>query len=386
MKSPRMILSIALTGLLMLSETNIQAQTQAPAGKFWVYIGTYTGKLSKGIYRSELDVATGKLSKPEVAAEIPSPSFLAIHPNHKYLYAVSEQGGKDGGKVTAFAIDPKTGKLTKLNQQPSGGSGPCHVVVDLAGKTVLVANYGSGSCASYPLHADGKLGEAGSVIQHKGSSVDKSRQEGPHAHSINVDKNNKFAFVADLGLDKVFVYKLDSDKGTLTPNDPPCCVTEPGAGPRHFAFHPSGKYAFVINEMAQTLTSMKYDADTGVLTKIASYSTLPGEPVKGNSTAEVVVHPNGKWVYGSNRGHNSIVCFSINEKTGELKAVGWQGKGINTPRNFAIDPTGQYMIVGNQGSNRALLFKIDQKTGELKETDQRIEVGSPVCFRFMAKP
>jgi 6-phosphogluconolactonase len=382
MNALRRLFIAIFSGLLMLIPTKLHAED----GKFWVFVGTYTGKLSKGIYRCELDAATGKLSAPEVAAEIPAPSFLAIHPNHKFLYCVSEQGGKDGGKVTAFSIDPKTGALTQLNQRSSGGSGPCHIVVDHLGKTVLAANYGSGSCASYPLEADGKLGEAGSVIQHKGSSVDKGRQEGPHAHSINVDKNNKFAFCADLGLDKVLIYKLNADKGTLTPNDPPFYETEPGAGPRHFAFHPSGKYAFVINEMKQTLTSMKYDPEKGALTKIESYSTLPGEPVKGNSTAEVVVHPSGKWVYGSNRGHDSIVCFSIDEKTGELKPVGWQNKGIKVPRNFAIDPTGKFMIVANQAGNSAVLFKINQSTGELEPTDQKIEVGSPVCIRYMAKP
>ncbi|OAI47506.1 6-phosphogluconolactonase [Planctomycetaceae bacterium SCGC AG-212-F19] len=353
--------------------------------KLWVYVGTYTGKVSKGIYRLELDLASGKLSAPQLAGENPSPSFIAIHPSQRFLYAVNEVGsfgGKKTGSVTAFAIDSKTGDLTQLNQQSCGGPGPCHIVVDKEGKNALVANYSGGSCCVVPIGADGKLAEPSSVIQHQGSSVNKGRQAEPHAHSINLDAGNKFAFVADLGLDKILVYRFDPAKGALTANDPPAVAVAPGAGPRHFAFHPDGKHAYVINEMGNTVTVLDYDAEKGVLKAGQSITTLPKD-FKGNtSTAEVVVHPSGKFLYGSNRGHDSIAIFAIDAKTGELTAVGHQGTGIKAPRNFAIDPTGAFMLVGNQGAGSIAVFRIDQKTGELAPNGT-VEVPSPVCIRFM---
>jgi 6-phosphogluconolactonase len=356
---------------------------QAPE-KFRVYIGTYTGKLSKGIYQCELDLADGKLSNIQVAGEMNSPSFVAIHPNQKYLYAVGEGGGKKAG-VVAFAIDAKTGNLTKLNDAPSGGSGPCHIVVDATGKTVLAANYGSGSCCSIPIGADGKFLEGGSVHQHAGKSINKGNQEGPHAHSFNIDRDNKFAFCADLGIDKIMIYRLDANKGTLTPNDPPAFVTPPGTGPRHFAFHPNGKMAYINGEINMTIVTCDYDADKGVLTKKQIQSTIPkDEKRKNGSTAETVVHPSGKFVYVSNRDpYNSIAIFSIDQKTGELSAVGHESRGIKTPRNFAIEPTGKYMLVANQSGNSVISFRINQTTGELTPTGSSVEVGSPVCVRFM---
>lgn len=352
------------------------------AGKAWVYIGTYTGPKSKGIYRLDMDLATGKLSEPVVAGAAVNPSFLALHPNGRFLYAVSEGDGKSG--VTAFALDPKTGDLTALNSQPSKGAAPCHLVVDKAGKNVLVANYTGGSVAVIPIKDDGSLGEPTAFVQHKGSSVDPGRQKEPHAHSINLDAANRFALVADLGLDKVLVYRFNPDKGTLTPNDPPDVAVAPGAGPRHFAFHPNGKYAYVINEMGGTVTELAYDADKGVLKTGHSLTTLPKE-VKGNSTAEVVVHPSGKFLYGSNRGHDSIAIFKIDPKSGELTAVGHQGSGIKTPRNFNIDPTGKFLIVANQDGNSLVVFAIDQTTGELTPTGQKVEISAPVCIKFLPK-
>ena len=357
--------------------------------KLWVYVGTYTkGTKSKGIYRYDLDMATGKLSGGEVVIRV-NPSFLAIHPNHKFLYAVGEvndfKGQKTGG-VTAFALDAKTGHLTQLNQQISSGAGPCHLTVDKAGKNVLVANYGGGSISVLPIGTDGKLGEPTAAIQHKGgSNVVKGRQEGPHAHSINLDAANKFAIVADLGLDKVLVYKFDAAKGTLTPNDPPAMATAPGAGPRHFAFSPDGKRAYVINEIESTLTALTYDADKGVLTKGQTLSTLP-EAVKGNSTAEVVVHPSGKFVYGSNRGHDSIAVFTIDAKTGALTATGHQNYMLKTPRNFSIDPTGKYLLAAGQSNGKVVVFAINQQTGELTPTGSVVDVPAPVCIRMMAPP
>lgn len=385
MKIVTVLFGLVLAGMI----TGSSAVAETPkTGKFWVYVGTHTGPKSKGIYRFELDAATGKASNLELAGEMTSPSFLAIHPTGKFLYAVGEvdlADGKKGGGLAAFGLDPATGKLTKLNTQSSGGGGPCHIVLDKEGKTALVANYGGGSAASLPIGADGKLAEAASLMQHKGKSVDKGRQEAPHAHSINVDPGNKFAVVADLGLDQVLVYRLDPVRGTLTPNDPPYAAVAQGAGPRHFAFHPSSKYGYVINEMGNTVTVFDYDATKGVLTKKQDIGTLPKD-FKGKSyTSEIVVHPSGKFLYGSNRGHDSIAFFSIDPKTGELTAVQNQPEGIKWPRNFAIDPTGQWLIVGNEQGNSIVFFRIDPETGKLTSTGEKLEVASPMCIRFLKK-
>jgi 6-phosphogluconolactonase len=352
--------------------------------KFWVFVGTYTGPKpgangqSGGIYRFEFDAATGKLTNGAVAAETRDPSFLAIHPSKRWLYSA----GEGPGEVSAFALDARTGKLTFINGQTTGGGAPCHLSVDSKGKNVLAANYNGGSVCCLPIQEDGSLGKASAFIQHTGKSVDPKRQTHPYAHSINLDAANRFAFVADLGLDKVLVYRFDSVAGTLKPNDPPAVDVAKGAGPRHFAFHPSGKFAYVINELNSTVTAMRYDADKGLLTPLQSLSTLPG-PHPGNSTAEVVVHPSGKFLYGSNRGHNSIAVFAINPDTGELKVVGHQGKDIKTPRNFALDPSGTWAIVANQDSDSMVVFKVDAKTGELLPTDVRAAVKRPVCVRFV---
>ncbi|MEW6305335.1 MAG: lactonase family protein [Verrucomicrobiota bacterium] len=363
---------------------------QAQPNELRVYIGTYTDKKSKGIYMSQLDLATGRPGLAQLAAETVNPSFLAIHPNGRVLYAVNEVGefgGKKSGAVSAFAIDRATGLLTLLNQQPSGGGGPCHLVVDRTGRHVLVANYGGGSVGSLPIQADGKLGQMASFHQHKGSSVNPQRQKEPHAHSVNLDRNNRFAYVADLGLDKILIYRFDDVSGVLAPNDPPWVSVTPGAGPRHFTFHPNGSRAYVINEMACTVTAFLHDAKLGVLKETQTISTLPpGQSVaKGQSTAEVVVHPSGRFVYGSNRGHDTIVILAM-DATGKLshvENVPTQGK---TPRNFAIDPTGSYLLAENQGSDGIVVFRIDPQTGRLTPTGQTLAVPSPVCVKFLMAP
>ncbi len=360
------------------------------AGKLWVYVGTYTGGKggSKGIYRFDFDPETGQLSHGELAAEAVNPSFLAIHPNRQYLYAVGETADfqkQNTGAVSAFRIDPATGKLTLLNQKSSGGAGPCHITVDHTGKNALVANYQGGSAAVLRIADDGKLEGPSQVVQHRGKGTDPRRQEGPHVHSANLDAANRFAFFADLGLDKEFVYRFDPAQGKITPNDPPAFQTAPKAGPRHFAFHPDGKRAYIINEMNSTLTACDYDPDRGVLTERQTVSTLPAGFRGNNSTAEVVVHPSGKFVYGSNRGHNSIVAFAI-EPSGTLRLVGHQGEGIRTPRNFNIDPSGKFMIVASQDGHNLLVFRIDAQTGALSPTGIRAEVGSPVCVKFLPAP
>lgn len=375
---------LALGTLVCLSPTLAQAEET-----MWAYIGTYTGKGSQGIYVAEFDLASGQLDKPSLAAKLDNPSFLAIHPSGKYLYAAGEIGnfqGKKAGAVSALEIDASTGKLTLLNQQSSMGAGPCYVTVDRSGKVALVANYGGGSIASLPIGSDGKLAEAASAIQHEGSSVNKSRQESPHAHSINVDPDNRFAFAADLGLDKVLIYKLDPATARLSANDPAYAATPPGGGPRHFAFHPSGKYAYVCNELTSSVTAFSYDAATGALTTLHTLSTLPeGYDKPGNSTAEIQVHPSGKFVYVSNRGHDSLAIFAINEATGKLTAVGHESTGGKTPRNFGIDPTGKYIVACNQNSGTVHVFAVDAQSGKLKPTGSSIEVANPVCVKFLKK-
>ncbi|MBM3888899.1 MAG: lactonase family protein [Verrucomicrobia bacterium] len=376
-------------GASFLVASFIQGESVMASDSYIVYLGTYTRSgASKGIYTCRLDADTGKLSAPELAAETTNPSFLAIHPNRRFLYAVGETGtfaGKQTGMVSAFAIDRATGKLTLLNKQSTGGPGPCHVTVDHTGKCVLVANYGGGSCASLPIKDDGSLGEAGSVIQHEGSSVNPKRQTGPHAHSINVSPDNRFAFVADLGLDKMMVYKLDPAKATLTPNDPAFAAVPPGSGPRHFAFHPSGKFAYVINEMLCTVTAFSYDAARGALRAIETVSTLPkGESVQpGYSTAEVQAHRSGKFLYGSNRGHDTIAVFTVDPRSGKLKLIQNEPTQGKIPRNFGIDPTGKWLLAAHQNSDNVVAFSIDPKTGKLKPTGQSIPVAASVCVKFM---
>jgi len=353
------------------------------AGSLPVYFGTYTSgdNGSKGIYRSKLDTKTGKLSSPVLAAEAKNPSFIEIHPGGKFLYAVSESGG--AGTVSAYAINPDTKNLTLLNSRPSGGAGPCHVNIDRSGKNVLVANYGSGSAAVIPIAADGSLAEPTGFVQHEGSGINPQRQKGPHAHSINVSPDNRFAFVADLGLDKIMIYKLDVDKGTITANDPAFAKVKPGAGPRHFAFGAGGKFAYVINEMGGTITAFAYEPASGALNEIQTVTTLPDVFTGRRSCAEIRVHPSGRFLYGSNRGHDSIAVYNIDPATGTPAFVEHERADIKTPRNFNIDPTGKFCLVANQGGNSIVVFKIDRKTGALEPTGNKISVGKPVCIRFL---
>ncbi len=367
--------SIALASTLLPALSGGQLFAEEPQ-KITAYFGTYTGPQSEGIYLADFDATTGALGKPRLAAKTEQPSFLALHPSGKLLYACNETGdfeGKSAGAITAFAIE-EDGTLTALNQKTSSGAAPCHLVVDKTGKNVLAANYSGGNVCVYALTEKGELGEQTAFVQHRGPRT--------HAHSINVDAGNRFALAADLGLDEILVYKLDAAKGTLTPNDPPAGQAVKGGGPRHFAFHPSGKYGYVCNETLSSVTAFAYDAEKGTLAQLNTESTLPHK-VEGNSTAEVQVHPSGKFVYVSNRGHNSIAIFQIDAATGKVSKSGHQTQGVNIPRNFGIDPSGQWMVVCNQAGNNAIVFKIDQESGALSPTEHAIELGSPVCVKFL---
>ena len=362
---------------------SIAALSTVSAESLPVYFGTYTSGRngSEGIYRSVLNTETSELSDPVLAVKAENPSFLEIHPSGKLLYAVSESGRT--GTVSAYAIDGNTGNLKLLNSRPSGGSGPCHVNIDYAGKNVLVANYGSGSASVIPIKSDGSLAEPTGVVQHEGSSVNPQRQKGPHAHSVNLSPDNRFAFVADLGLDKIMIYKLNVEKGTITANDPAFAKVKPGAGPRHFTFGADGRYAYVINEMGGTVTAFTYEPASGALAEIQTITTLPDGFAGSSSCAEVRVHPGGRFLYGSNRGHDSIAVYRIDPAKGTLGFVEHERAGIKTPRNFNIDPTGRFCLVANQGGNSVVVFRIDQKTGSLEPTDNKISIGRPVCIRFL---
>jgi len=385
--TPVRAMATALAPLLLtLAAAGPARSAEPPAGRpVTVFVGTYTGGESRGIYRFDLDPATGKPGAPALAAEATSPSYLAIDPTRRFLYAVSEvdsSAGKKGGSVAAFAVDPKTGALSPLGAQSTVGAGPCHLIVDAAGKNVLAANYGGGSVVVLPVGADGRLKEHSAFVQHKGSGPDRGRQEGPHAHSVNLDPANRFAFVADLGLDKVLVYKFDPDRGTLAPNDPPAADLVPGAGPRHFAFHPSGKFAYAINELNSTVQAWTYDRERGTLAALQTISTLP-EGYKGtNYPADVQVHPSGELLYGSNRGHDSIVVYQIDRVNGKLTYVENQTGGIKTPRGFGIDPSGLFLLAASQDLDTIVVFSIQPLTGALTPTKHSVKVPKPVCVKF----
>jgi len=361
--------------------------------ELFVYFGTYTGAKSKGIYVSRLTLATGALSAPELAAETASPSFLAVRSQGDFLYAVNEVNtfrGKPGGSVSAFSIDRSSGKLAPLNQEGSGaegsgGAGPAHLSLTVDGRHVLVANYGGGSVGVLPIRADGRLQPMSSFVQHSGSSVNPDRQRAPHAHQILVDPRNQFAYVADLGLDKIMIYRFDPAKHTLTAASPPFVSVTPGAGPRHVAIDRAGRAVYTINELNCTVTVFGRDAKSGALLQLQTLSTLPsGQAVeRGFSTAEIVVHPSGRFVYGSNRGHDSIVVYAV-DGTGKLTYLENVPTGGKTPRGFGITPGGEYLLAANQNSDSVVVFKIDVKTGRLTAAGSTVTVGSPVDVKFLA--
>jgi 6-phosphogluconolactonase len=372
---------VLLLAPLVFSFAGGSADKTATNHKYLVFVGTYTTKTeSKGIYAYEFDADTGKLSSKGIAAETPDPSWVTVHPSGKYLYAANEAG--KASTVSAFAIDAKSGKLTLLNQLPSLGEDPCYLSFDKTGKYVLVANYSSGTIAVFPILADGRLGEHTAMVKDQGTTGSHKNQEGPHAHWIETSPDNRFALVADLGLDEALVYKFDAASGTLTPNEPAFARLKAGSGPRHVAFHPKGKFVFVVSELSSTATSFAYDAKKGTLKEIGTVSTLPPGFSGRNDVAEAAVHPNGKFLYVSNRGNDSIAIFFIDAAKGTLTPVGGIPTGGKEPRHFAIDPSGKYLLAENQFSNNIVVFKIDAASGGLTPTGQVVEVPSPVNIAF----
>lgn len=351
-----------------------------------VYVGTYTGAKSKGIHAFRFNPATGALAPIGLVAETRSPSWLVLHPSGQYLYAVNEVDDFDAeksGSVSAFRIDRVTGALTLLNTQPSKGAHPCHLTVDRSGTHLLVANYTGGSLAVLPLDRDGSIGTPTQVVQHKGSSVNTERQTAPHAHSIDLDADNRFAISADLGADRLFIYRYDTMGGGLSAGLRPAIAATPGAGPRHFAFHPNGRVGFAINELSSTITSYSWDAQRGALNTLATISTVPPGFRRENSTAEIRVHPGGRFLYGSNRGHDSIVVYQVGPASGNLTLVEHEPTRGKTPRNFTIHPNGQWLIAANQNSDTLAVFRISDRNGALTPVGPLVKVGAPVSVVFV---
>ena len=343
------------------------------------YIGTYTkpGK-SQGVYVSKLDTATGKLGAVELAAEVPSPSYVALSPDGKFLYAAIESGG---GAVAAFAVRDG-GKLAKLNQQATGGEGACHVWVDATGRNVLAANYGGGSIAVLRTHDDGSLGERSAFVQFEGRGPNLERQRKPHGHAIYTDAANKTVYACDLGTDNVWTFHFEAARGTLAPADPPSAKVPPGGGPRHLAIHPGGKFAYANNEMGLSVTAFTRDLATGALTSMQTMPSLPeGTSTKGVSTAEIFCHPSGQWLYISNRGHDTIAVYAI-APDGRLTWIENAPAHVKVPRGFGIDPSGQWLVTAGQDDDRIAVLKIDQTNGTLTPNGQTAEVGAPVCILF----
>lgn len=359
---------------------------QVRAAEHWAYIGTYTGGDSRGIYVSRHDDVAGTLTEPRLAAESRNPSFLAVRPDGRTLYAVNETGdfeGRPTGAVSAFRLDPATGELTPLNQVPSGGGAPCHLTLDRAGRHVFVANYVGGSVAVIALEPDGRLGRQTAFIQHIGSSVNEARQKAPHAHGIYLDAAERHVLVPDLGMDQVVIYRFDPATGGLSPSPAGNARLAPGSGPRHLAFSTNGRHFFVLNELLSTVTVFSWDAATGRAAEAGTVATLPAGFSGGNSTAEIEAHPNGRFVYASNRGHDSIAVFHWAEA--RLMPVQHQPLGVKTPRHFALSPSGRWLLVSGQNSGRIEIHAVDTAAGTLATTGRGVEAGTPVCVVFVPR-
>jgi 6-phosphogluconolactonase len=356
---------------------------QAQEHPMVVYFGTYSQRGSQGIYVYRFDPAAGTLTDTGLRAAANNASYLAIHPSGRFLYCANEDWSHPMGQASAFAVDAATGALTFLDSVSSHGGGPCYVTLDHSGRELVVANYGTGSIAALPIAADGGLGEATAVVQHHGSGPNKQRQEHPHAHSVTIDPGNRFVFACDLGCDRIFGYHLDPNGGTLAPNDPPSVSVAPGTGPRHFAFHPNGRLAWVVNEMGNSVTGFRYDAEHGALTALDTISTLPFDFTGHSTAADIHLRSDGRFLYASNRGDDSLVVFAVDGDSGHLTFVQRVSSGGKTPRNFAIDPSGKWLLAANQDGDNVVVFKVDADSGQLTPTGQTVKVPAPVCIKFL---
>lgn len=348
-----------------------------------LFVGTYTNSGSTGIYAGRFDAVLGALTGIEPAAALPNPTFQVSHPNGRVLYSVREQrdeGGRHGGMVYAFAIQAGTGRLTPLNKMPSGGDGPCHLAIDRDGRLLFAANYASGSAAMFRLDRDGRLGAMTDLVQHHGAGPVADRQEGPHAHSVTLSPDNRFAFVADLGIDRLMAYRLDTEGGRMVPHDQPWIATRPGSGPRHMAFHPNRRAAYLITELGNTMLVFDYDESAGRLEPRQELSTLPAGFAGESYAADVHVAPSGRFVYGSNRGHDTVAVFPIDENTGRLQPAEHAPVRGKWPRNFTMDPSGRFLLAANQKSDSITIFRIDERTGRLAAAGDPVPVSAPVCL------
>ncbi len=383
----------AIGGSLALLSLDKDASSQtSPAlrnDEFMLYVGTYTSGSGKGqgIYSFHFSEKGGELTPAKAASGVADPSFVVVDKSRKFLFSVNETleyEGKKSGSVSSFTIDRKSGDLTFLNKQPSLGGAPCHLTVSANNRFLLAANYVGGNVAVFPIGKDGKLGPSVDVKQHTGAGPNKDRQLSAHAHSINLDRNDRFAVACDLGADTLFIYKFDSETGELSPNpDQPSLKTKPGAGPRHFAFHPNGRTAFVINELSSSLTVLAYDEKRGMLAETQTISSLPANWNGANTCADIHISPNGRFVYGSNRGHDSIVSYKFDERLAKLELIEHVSTQGKTPRNFAVDPSGKYLLAANQNTDTVVTFRIEEGTGKLMPTGAIVSVPSPVCLRFV---
>ncbi|MDQ3949290.1 MAG: lactonase family protein [Gemmatimonadota bacterium] len=388
--SRREFLAASALGLLGIASraTDLPQGGESRPDDELLYVGTYTeGDRSEGIHLVRMDTRSGELRRVGSVNAGANPSFLAIHPNGRVLYAVNEvteRNGKPTGAVSAFAIARETGGLTLLNEQASEGGAPCYVSADRSGRAVLVANYVGGSVALLPIQARGALAAATYVAQHRGAGPNAARQEAPHAHCIVPDPSNRFALAADLGIDRVLVYRLDLDGGSLQHVERGDAVMRPGSGPRHLAFHPKLPLVYVANELDSTVTALRFDGENGLLSPVETHSTLPAGWTGANYPADIHVASSGRTLYVSNRGHNSLAVFSVADSTGALALEQVASTGGDWPRNFSLDPTGRWLLVANQRSGSIIVFARDQKSGRLTPTPQRIALPSPVCLRFRA--
>ena len=360
--------------------------TAATAQKnYFLLVGTYTSAGSEGVHVYDFNTANGETKLRDVA-KISNPSYLAISPNGKNVFAVSEVANEKskGGKIVSFAFDKATGKLTEINKQPSNGSNPCYVTADKSGKWVITGNYSSGTLAVLPVSASGTLDSAVATIAQQGSSVNTDRQNESHVHATVLSPDEKYLYVPDLGTDKIMVYRFNKKTGSLTPAITPFVMTKPGSGPRHFTFHPNKKYAYLVEELTGGISAYRYDKKNGDLALLQNISTLPPDFMGYPGSADIHVSPDGKFLYASNRGaSNTIAIFSIDKKSGGLVAIGHQPVLGKTPRNFNFDPRGNFLLVANQDSNEIVLFNINKQTGLLKDSGKSIQVSKPVCIKWL---